>query len=248
MLVAMGYIYLYVAVNSPFLLSLLTPRSLVLSTAVFIWPARSHQRAASAPWWRDLPSRLIQSLLVLSVTESWHMGHNFQLQTEHFWLQQVLHSEALGHLHIVRGICSLCAVVEMNRAEPISADSGWDPAFPMSFWDEVVQQLAEWELPAFESSTPKLSWTVHQPCAQGCRCQAHQAWTHCTVEGVPLLTPSKLIHHLFDRTYELSKDSLPSPIFKEAKEIIILSGLSCKGDMLSFLAILRRENKPGDCC
>ena len=138
----------------------------------------------------------------------------------------------------------------MSRAEPISADSGWDPAFPVSFWGEAVQQLAEPELPACESSISKLSWTVHWPGAQVSRCRAHQAWTHCIVEGVPLLTPSKLIHRLFDRTYKLSKprDSLPCPSFKEAKEIIILSGLSCKEVMLSSLAVLRRENKPGDCC
>lgn len=41
------------------------------------------------------------------------------------------------------------------------------------------------------------------------------------------------------------KIHLPSLIFKEVKEIIvILSGFNYKGDMFSLLAILRRENKP----
>lgn len=55
---------------------------------------------------------------------------------------------------------------------------------------------------------------------------------------------------VFDRIYKLSrpKDSLPCPSFKEARDIIILSELSCKGNMFSLLAVLGRENKPGDNC
>lgn len=207
---------------------------------------KKSQTAASAPWWRDRPSRLsnhsLYSALLSPTTRN--VISNYRQSTS-FWLQQVLRSEALSHPHVARGVCSRCAVAEMHRAEPVSAGSGGDPAFPMSFWDEAVQQLAEREFPACESSTPK-----HRPCAQVSRCWAHQPWTRCTAGGVPLLMLPKLIHCLFDRTYWLSKpkDSLHYPSFKEAKEIIILSGLSCKGNMLSFFVILRKENKPRDCC
>lgn len=76
-------------------------------------------------------------------------------------LQQVEHSEALGHLHTVSGIWD--HVLQLNeQGEPVSADHGWDPAFPPP-WGEAVQQLTEQELPACEPSTLRLSWTMGQP-------------------------------------------------------------------------------------
>lgn len=76
-------------------------------------------------------------------------------------LQQVVHSETLGHLHTVSGICD--NVLQLNEQfEPVSADHGWDPAFPTSC-GEAVQQLTEQELPACEPSTLRLSWTMGQP-------------------------------------------------------------------------------------
>lgn len=187
----------------------------------------------------DLSSHLIQAfsviIQVLSIAELWHISSYIISSCRQGSPFCCSRSCIQGHLATCTqwvGFVTMCSSWN-EQGEPISADRGWDPAFPTS-WGEAVQQLTEQKLPACEPRTLRLSWTTSQPRVVVCQGRhtspdkLHSTWsTTAYAFWADLFSATGL-------TNPQSKDSLPCPSFKKAKEIIILSGLSWTGNMLSF--------------